>query len=91
MGLRINNYNSTYSSLSSPNKIYFQRAYKYEIYFSGLNDLITDVFKRTGLYTELGEDHFFRNASMAIAGVHSTAHTASEEKECPLLNPVKIK
>jgi len=62
----------------------------YEVFFSGLNDFIIDVFKRTNLYNELGEDHFFRNVSKAIASVHSTAHNASEEKECPLINPVHI-
>ena len=63
---------------------------KYDIFFSGLNDSCLDVFKRTGLFDKLGEDHFFRNASLALDVIHSKAHEESEEKECPLLTPVTI-
>jgi MFS superfamily sulfate permease-like transporter len=63
---------------------------KYEIFFSGLNDSIIDVFKRTGLYGIVGEEHFFRNASKAVDFIHERAHEHLDHKECPLLTPVKL-
>jgi SulP family sulfate permease len=62
---------------------------KYRVYFSGLNDSILDTFKRTGLYDRVGADQFFRNLATAIDTIHAKAHEYSDEKECPLLVPVK--
>jgi len=62
----------------------------YEVYFSGLNDSIIDVFKRTGLYDKVGEDNFFRNVSKAVDFIHEKAHKHLDQKECPLLTPVKL-
>jgi len=63
---------------------------KYEIFFSGLNDSIIDVFKRTGLYDVVGEGNFFRNVSMAVDFIHAEAHKHYDHKECPLLTPIKL-
>jgi MFS superfamily sulfate permease-like transporter len=62
----------------------------YEIFFSGLNDSIIDVFKRTGLYDKVGEDNFFRNVSKAVDFIHEKAHKHLDQKDCPLLTPIKI-
>jgi len=62
----------------------------YEIFFSGLNDSILDVFKRTGLYGIVGEDHFFRNISKAVDFIQTRAHEHLDQKECPLQTPVKL-
>ena len=62
----------------------------YEIFFSGLNDSILDVFKRTGLYEIVGDDHFFRNVSKAVDFIQARAHHHLDYKECPLLVPVKL-
>jgi MFS superfamily sulfate permease-like transporter len=62
----------------------------YEIFFSGLNDSILDVFKRTDLYGIVGENNFFRNISEAVDLIHSRAHEHLDQKECPLLTPVKL-
>jgi SulP family sulfate permease len=62
---------------------------KYRVCFSGLNDSILDTFKRTGLYDRIGADHFFRNSASAIEIIHAKAHEHSDERECPLLVPVK--
>ena len=64
---------------------------KYDIFFSGLNDTIIDVFKRTGLYNKVGEDHFFRNATIAVDAIYAKAHEHSSEEECPLLKPIELK
>ncbi|MFH1739109.1 MAG: SulP family inorganic anion transporter [bacterium] len=59
----------------------------YEISFSGLNDAIIDVMKRTHLYERIGEDHMFRNVYTALQAIHAKAHKNSQEKVCPLLAP----
>ena len=63
---------------------------KYEVFFSGLNDSILDVFKRTGLYEVVGENNFFRNVTMAVEHIHAEAHKHLDYTECPLLTPIKI-
>jgi MFS superfamily sulfate permease-like transporter len=63
---------------------------KYEIFFSGLNDSIIDVFKRTGLYGIVGENNFFRNVSKAVDFIQERAHEHVDHKECPLLTAVKL-
>jgi SulP family sulfate permease len=62
----------------------------YEIFFSGLNDSILDVFKRTGLYGIVGEEHFFRNISKALDFIQAKAHQHLDHKDCPLLTPVEL-
>jgi MFS superfamily sulfate permease-like transporter len=60
---------------------------RYKICFSGLNDSILDTFKRTGLYDKIGEENFFRNATIAVNSVFKKAHEDSAEEDCPLYNP----
>jgi sulfate permease, SulP family len=62
----------------------------YEIFFSGLNDSILDVFKRTQLYDIIGEANFFRNVTQAVEFIHAKAHEHLGQVECPLLTPTKI-
>jgi MFS superfamily sulfate permease-like transporter len=62
----------------------------FEIYFTGLNDSILDVFKRTGLYEVVGADNFFRNVTKAVDFIHVKAHKHLDQKECPLLTPIKL-
>lgn len=64
------------------------REARYEVSFSGLNDHVLDVMKRTHLYEKIGEDHIFPTQAMAIVGIHEKSHLNSEEKECPLLKVV---
>ncbi|MCL5270808.1 MAG: SulP family inorganic anion transporter [bacterium] len=60
----------------------------YGISFSGLNDSVMDVLKRTGLYERIGADHFFRDVAAAVRAVHETTHEGSLEIQCPLIDPV---
>jgi MFS superfamily sulfate permease-like transporter len=62
----------------------------FEIFFTGLNDSILDVLRRTGLYEVVGEDNFFRNVSQAVDFIHAKAHKHLDQKECPLLSPIKL-
>ncbi|MGC8579439.1 MAG: SulP family inorganic anion transporter [bacterium] len=57
----------------------------YDISFSGLNDSIIDVLKRTHLYEKIGEDHFFRSVAFAIEKLYEPTHQGSDEKDCPLV------
>ncbi|MFH1539740.1 MAG: SulP family inorganic anion transporter [bacterium] len=52
--------------------------------FSGFNDHIIDVMKRTHLYEKIGEDHMYRNVKSALQSIHAKAHAGAEEKDCPL-------
>jgi SulP family sulfate permease len=56
----------------------------YDISFSGLNDSVLDVMRRTYLYEKIGEDHFYRNVTQAVKGIYNKAHKGSDEKKCPL-------
>jgi MFS superfamily sulfate permease-like transporter len=60
----------------------------YDFYVSGLNDNIIDTLKRTLLYYKIGEDHFFRNVTLAIYSIHYDAHKNSDEEICPLKHVV---
>ncbi len=61
----------------------------HDVSFSGLNDSVMETMHRTGLYDLIGEDHLFRNATMAVAGIHAEAHAGSTEAPCPLLTEVR--
>ena len=60
----------------------------YDFSFSGLNDEVVDVLKRTHLYEKIGEDHMFLSRALAIEAIHARAHENSEEEECPLLKVI---
>jgi len=63
----------------------------FEFSLSGLNDSVIDALKRTRLYDRIGEKHFFRNATNAVAAAYDKAHAGSDENPCPLLEVVKVK
>jgi len=63
----------------------------YEVSFSGLNDAILDVMKRTHLYEKIGEQNFYRSVQSALQSIHAPAHEGSQEKVCPLLNVCTMK
>ncbi|RJP35365.1 MAG: SulP family inorganic anion transporter [Candidatus Omnitrophota bacterium] len=57
----------------------------YDVSFSGLNDHVVEVMKRTPLYLKIGEDHMFRSVQRALQVIHAKAHEYSTERFCPLL------
>ncbi len=57
----------------------------YDISFSGFNDSILDVIRRTHLYEKIGEDHLFRNVTFAIEKIYESTHKNSDERDCPLV------
>ncbi|MFC1601168.1 SulP family inorganic anion transporter, partial [Candidatus Sumerlaeota bacterium] len=61
------------------------RASDYDISFSGLNDSVLDVMRRTKLYDSIGEDHLFRYVGRGVAALHKSTHRDSDEEKCPLM------
>jgi len=59
------------------------RSAGYYVSFSGFNDDILDALKRAHLYDLIGEGHVFSTQAQAVAAVYPTAHTGSEEIDCP--------
>ncbi len=51
---------------------------------SGLNDVVIDAMRRTGLLAKIGEENIHRNAGRAIENIWGHAHRKSDEEECPL-------
>jgi SulP family sulfate permease len=58
-----------------------------EISFSGLNDRVLDVMKRTHLFEKIGETRFFHSVSHAVQKIHGGACIASADHRCPLVQP----
>ena len=56
----------------------------YEVSFSGLKEPVMDVLERSGVADLIGSGHIFATQIMAVAGVYSTAHSGSPERDCPL-------
>jgi len=55
-----------------------------DISFSGVNDKVMTVMKRTHLLEMIGEDHIYPTMEKAIASVYPAAHHNGIEKKCPL-------
>lgn len=60
----------------------------FDISFSGLNDFVINVLKRTGLYSKIGEQNFFRYVADALERIHDKSHADSDEDLCPLITSV---
>ena len=58
----------------------------YDISFSGINENVLAVIKRTHLYEKIGEDHIFSTRYRAIEVIHARSHTQCQEDTCPLLS-----
>ncbi|MDP8206622.1 MAG: SulP family inorganic anion transporter [Candidatus Electryonea clarkiae] len=56
-----------------------------DISFSGLNDHIFDVMKRTHLFEKIGSDHFYHGITDAVREIHKGVCLNSPEHICPLL------
>ena len=53
--------------------------------FSGLNENVLDVMKRTHLYEIVGDDRLFGNVALAVFNVYKKTHLNSDEQRCPLV------
>jgi hypothetical protein len=55
-----------------------------DISFSGVNESVMTVFKRTHLLERIGENHIFPTMEKAIQTVHYNTHKDGREEHCPL-------
>jgi len=55
-----------------------------DISFSGINESVMRVIKRTHLLAKIGVDHVFPTMEKAISQFHESAHRDGEEENCPL-------
>jgi MFS superfamily sulfate permease-like transporter len=62
------------------------RSAGYDISFSGLNENVLSVIKRTHLYERIGEQNIFATMKAAVESIHCRAHTGCREDECPLMS-----
>jgi sulfate permease, SulP family len=62
------------------------RSGDYDISFSGINENVLAVIKRTHLYEKIGEDHIFSTRYRAVEVIHARSHTQCQEDTCPLLS-----
>jgi len=57
-----------------------------DVSFSGLNDHVLDVMRRSYLLEKIGEDNIYRNATRAIQSIFKETHKDSKEQKCPLID-----
>jgi MFS superfamily sulfate permease-like transporter len=55
-----------------------------EISFSGVNESVLEVLKRTHLIERIGRDRIFPTMERAVRAVYDDAHTNGHEERCPL-------
>jgi len=55
-----------------------------DISFSGINESVLKVLKRTHLLEKIGQDHLYHTPEQAINKIYPIAHKEATEKECPL-------
>lgn len=62
------------------------RSSGYDISFTGLNENVLGVIKRTHLFEKIGEQNIFSATHNAVETIHSRAHTQCGEGSCPLMS-----
>ncbi|MFH2046582.1 MAG: SulP family inorganic anion transporter [Pseudomonadota bacterium] len=61
-----------------------------DISFSGVNETVMKVFKRTHLIEKIGEDHIYPTMEKAVCSVYDETHTDNKEDMCPLQTVCRI-
>jgi len=61
-----------------------------DISFSGFNESVMSVLKRTHLYEKIGSHHIYATMEKAVYGIYEKAHRGGDEKTCPLLTVCRI-
>lgn len=56
-----------------------------DISFSGINESVMAVLKRTHLIERIGKDHIFPTMEKAVMTIHPMLHGTGAENECPLV------
>jgi MFS superfamily sulfate permease-like transporter len=55
-----------------------------DISFTGVNESVMTVIKRTHLLAKIGEDHIYTSMKKAINAIHEKTHKGGSEANCPL-------
>jgi len=55
-----------------------------DISFTGVNESVMTVIKRTHLLAKIGEDHIYTSMKKAINAIHEKTHKGGSEENCPL-------
>jgi SulP family sulfate permease len=66
------------------------RAAGLDISFSGVNESVMKVLKRTFLLEKIGEDHIYPTLEHAIRSIHRQAHADDVEGVCPLMDVCRL-
>ena len=61
-----------------------------DISFSGVNEAVLKVLKRTHLLEKIGQDHLYQTPEQAISKIYPITHNEATKKECPLVAGYKI-
>ncbi len=61
-----------------------------DISFSGVNESVMTVIRRTHLLAKIGEDHIYPSMQKAISTIHEKTHKGGSEKNCPLTSVCDI-
>ncbi len=61
-----------------------------DISFSGINESVMEVMKRTHLLEKIGHDHIYSRVEDAVRKIYPSTHKGTSEKECPLMAVCKI-
>jgi hypothetical protein len=59
-----------------------------DISFSGLNDHVLDVMKRTHLIEKIGPEHFYYSVDHAVQEIHEGVCLGTGGHDCPLLRAI---
>lgn len=62
------------------------RSAGYDISFTGVNENVLGVMKRTHLFEKIGEENIFSTMHKAVEIIHARAHTQCGEGSCPLMS-----
>ncbi|MFH1050616.1 MAG: SulP family inorganic anion transporter [bacterium] len=65
------------------------RSAGYGIAFSGVNETVMSLCKRTHLLENIGMENIYPTMEKAILGVYDVSHSDSTEKDCPLMKIYK--
>jgi SulP family sulfate permease len=66
------------------------RAAGLDISFSGVNESVMKVLKRTFLLEKIGEDHIYPTLEHAIRSIHRKEHVDEVDEACPLMDVCRL-
>lgn len=62
------------------------RSANYGVSFSGVNETVMELFKRTHLYELIGEKNLYATMERAVLAIYPKTHDPDSEEKCPLIS-----